>query len=46
MVCVIIQEDGTTGWFIWSGEYEEKGDFFKPLCAEHLLKLKPEVIKY
>ena len=39
-------EDGTTGWFIWSGEYEESDDFFKPICAEHLLEMKPEVIKY
>jgi hypothetical protein len=39
-------EDGTTGWFIWSGEYSESDDFFKPICAEHLLEKKPEVIKY
>ena len=39
-------EDGTTGWFIWSGEYEERDDFFKPIHAEHLLEKKPEVIKY
>jgi len=39
-------EDGTTGWFIWSGEYEERDDFFQPICAEHLLNLKPEVLKY
>lgn len=39
-------EDGTTGWFIWSGEYEEREDFFKPICAEHLLEKKPEIIKY
>ncbi|MCF6133563.1 immunity protein Imm33 domain-containing protein [Flavobacterium wongokense] len=39
-------EDGTTGWFIWSGEYEEREDFFKPICAEHLIEKKPEVIKY
>jgi hypothetical protein len=39
-------ENGTTGWFIWSGEYDEREDFFKPICAEHLLEKKPEVIKY
>ncbi len=39
-------ENGTTGWFIWAGEYSESEDFFKPLCAEHLIKIKPEIIKY
>ncbi|TXF77668.1 hypothetical protein [Chryseobacterium sp.] len=40
------QEKGTTGWFIWSGEYSENNDFFKPICAEHLLQIRPEIIKY
>ena len=40
------QEKGTTGWFIWSGEYSENDDFFKPICAEHLLQMRPEIIKY
>lgn len=37
---------GTTGWFIWTGEYSETDDFFKPMCAEHLLQQRPEIIKY
>ena len=40
------QDKGTTGWFIWSGEYSENDDFFKPICAEHLLQMRPEIIKY
>lgn len=39
-------EKGTTGWFVWTGEYSENDDFFKPMCAEHLLQIRPEVIKY
>lgn len=39
-------ENGTTGWFIWSGEYLENDDFFQPICAEHLLLQRPEIIKY
>jgi hypothetical protein len=39
-------DKGTTGWFIWTGEYSEANDFFKPMCAEHLLQIRPEIIKY
>ena len=39
-------ENGTTGWFIWTGEYQETNDFFQPMCAEHLLEKRPEIIKY
>jgi hypothetical protein len=37
---------GTTGWFIWTGDYSEADDFFKPMCAEHLLQIRPQIIKY
>ena len=37
---------GITGWFIWTGEYSEAEDFFKPMCAENLLQIRPEIIKY
>ena len=40
------QQEGTTGWFIWSGEYSDNNDFFKQICAEHLLQIRPEIIKY
>lgn len=39
-------ENGTTGWFIWSGEYSSADVFFKPMCAEHLLQKRPQIIKY
>jgi len=37
---------GTTGWFIWSGEWSDADDFFMPMCAYHLLQIRPEIIKY
>ncbi len=39
-------EKGTTGWFIWTGEYSTADDFFQPICAEHLLQQRQEIIKY
>ena len=39
-------ENGTTGWFIWTGEYSERDDFFRPMCAEHLLQIRPDIIKF
>lgn len=39
-------EKGTTGWFIWTGDYSEADDFFQPMCAEYLLQQRPEIIKY
>ena len=29
-------EHGTTGWFVWTGEYSVEDDFFKPLHVSHL----------
>jgi hypothetical protein len=40
------EEKGTTGWFIWTGDYSDSDDFFKPVCAEHLLQKRPQLIKY
>ena len=40
------KEKGTTGWCIWTGEYSESDDFFKPICAENLLQIRPDLIKY
>ncbi len=39
-------EKGTTGWFIWTGEYSTNDNFFKPIHAGHLLEERPELIKY
>jgi hypothetical protein len=39
-------DKGTTGWYIWTGQYSEIDDFFKPICAKHLLQIRPQIIKY
>jgi len=39
-------EKGTTGWYIWTGEYSTADDFFKPIHAGHLLQSRPDLIKY
>jgi len=39
-------EKGKVCWYIWSGEYSEDVDFFKPICAEHLLQQNSKIIKY
>ena len=41
------QEEGdTTGWYIWGGEYSDVDNFYQPLCAEHLQKYCPKIVKY
>lgn len=39
-------DKGTTGWYIWTGEYSPAADFFKPIHAGHLLQRRPDLIKY
>ncbi len=39
-------ESGTTGWFIWSGDYSEADDFFKPLHLYHLQEDCPAALPY
>ena len=39
-------EKGTSGWFIWFGEYSEDPNFFQPICAEHLLNICPKIIDF
>jgi hypothetical protein len=39
-------EKGTTGWFVWTGDYSEREDFFQPMFAEHLLQTRPDIIRY
>lgn len=37
----------TNGWYIWGGkELSSDPNFFSPLHTQHLLKRRPEVIKY
>jgi hypothetical protein len=39
--------EGTTGWYIWCGEQlAEAGDFFQPLCVDHLLDRMPAVADF
>lgn len=37
---------GTSGWYIWCGEYSESQDFFSPLHTCHLASWRPEIMKY
>lgn len=35
-----------SGWMIWSGEHSEADDFYKPVCAAHLVDYFPNAINY
>src|SRR5688500_14544116 len=37
---------GTTGWFIWAGEYSEDPEFFEPVHVEHLDRMFPQILPY
>ena len=37
---------GTTGWYIWAGEYSEDPAFFDPLCTSHLADYFPLTLSY
>ena len=37
---------GTSGWFIWAGEYSEDPDFFAPLHGEHLAERADFIMPY
>lgn len=37
---------GTSGWYVWAGEYSESADFFKPLHAGHIADWEPLVRPY
>jgi hypothetical protein len=40
-------EGDTSGWYLWAGEeLSTAADFFKPMHANHLIKLCPDVMKY
>lgn len=38
--------EGTSGWYIWRGEYSDAGDFFSPLHIKHASERCPESIPY
>ena len=40
------EENGTTGWYIWCGNYSEKDDFYQATCTEHLIDYLPQIIPY
>ena len=39
-------ENGTTGWYIWAGDYSSDPDFFQPLHVEHIKEWNPLIEKY
>lgn len=39
-------KNGTTGWYIWAGEYSEAIDFFEPMHIYHLGEKFPQLLKY
>lgn len=39
-------EHGTSGWYIWAGEYSDAPDFFVPLHGSHLEQWAPIVMPY
>ncbi|WP_198047404.1 hypothetical protein [Kutzneria sp. 744] len=44
---VRLREDGTCGWYVWSGRtLSHDPDFFVPLHVEHLVEARPEVAPY
>jgi phosphatidate phosphatase APP1 len=36
--------EGTSGWYIWTGELSDADDFFVPLHPVHLAERLPEVV--
>jgi hypothetical protein len=37
---------GTTGWFVWAGEWSDDPAFFKSVHVEHLDRVCPEILPY
>lgn len=37
---------GTSGWYIWGGEYSEAADFFDPLHHAHMAERCPEALPF
>ncbi len=37
---------GTTGWYLWCGEYSDDPAFYDPVCTRHLLDYLPLVLPY
>ncbi len=42
-----LPENGTTGWYIWSGDtMSEESDFFLPIHVAHLEEYCPDAVPY
>src|SRR3954468_13469571 len=39
-------EHGTSGWYLWAGEYSADPDFFVPLHVEHIAERLPAAVQY
>lgn len=39
-------ENGTSGWYIWAGDYSDDNDFFEPIHVAHLEQKCPLILKY
>lgn len=39
-------EKGTTGWYIWCGEYSADDNFYESLLTKHIEDYLPEVLPY
>ena len=42
----LLPDRGTTGWYIWAGEYSDDPDFFVPLHVAHLAEWCPLALQY
>lgn len=40
------ESEGSSGWYIWAGDYSEDPSFFSPVHLVHLYDLVPAVIPY
>ena len=40
------EEHGTSGWYIWAGDWSDDPDFFVPLHGEHLVDWAEMVMPY
>ena len=41
-----IEHELSVSWYVWSGEYSEADDFFKPVHVRHLLEICPKALYY
>jgi hypothetical protein len=39
-------ESNSCGWYIWTHDYSDDPNFFKPIHAVHLIDNKPDLLRY